>query len=384
MRFVNSKERHEARYQRRKAKRIEKRRKRLENNNNPEWVFSYKHMKQAFRNSRSGVRWKSSVQRYENSAGFYIQKDIRNVVSGKYKSKGFHEFILNERGKTRHIRAVTFSERIVQRCFRDYCLEPAVTPSFIYDNGACQTNKGQTFTIKRLRRHLHQFTHRHGIHGYILIFDFKSFFDSIRHDLCKEIIRRYIYDETLLKLSNVFIDAFGERGLGLGSCVSQCLALAVADSIDHYIKDKLGIKYYGRYMDDGYVICESKEKLHEILNALIKMANKLGLTLNIKKTHIIKLTHGFTFMKKRFFISKTGKICQKICHKSISRERRKLKKYKIKVKENIMSYTDVYQAYQSWEAYAKQSKCWNTIKNMRKLYNDLFMNDERFCIYDYM
>ena len=66
------------------------------------------------------------------------------------------------------------------------------------------------------------------------------------------------------------------------------------------IKDVLRMKFYERYMDDGLIISRSKEKLRECLEALRRLCAEHGIKLNEKKTQIIKLTRGFTFLKVRF------------------------------------------------------------------------------------
>ena len=47
-----------------------------------------------------------------------------------------------------------------------------------------------------------------------------------------------------------------------------------------------------------------------------------------RKTKIVKLTHGFEFLKKRTYLCENGKIIMKISRQSITRMRRKLKKFK--------------------------------------------------------
>ena len=73
------------------------------------------------------------------------------------------------------------------------------------------------------------------------------------------------------------------RGVGLGSQVSQNIALDFASPIDHYIKDKLGVRGYARYMDDGYVISDSLEFLKGLHDTLVELSNEMGIELNEKK-----------------------------------------------------------------------------------------------------
>lgn len=114
-------------------------------------------------------------------------------------------------------------------------------------------------------------------------------------------------------------------GLGLGSQVSQIAALALPNRIDHYIKDVLGMKYYARYMDDGCIISESKEKLEICLRELRRLCAEHGIRLNPKKTQIIKLTRGFTFVKVRFRYGANGKVVRRATYKGIRHMRKKLR-----------------------------------------------------------
>lgn len=83
------------------------------------------------------------------------------------------------------------------------------------------------------------------------MFDFKKFFDNVSHQLCKNILREEFTDEKIIALTEHFVDMFGDRGLGLGSQISQTFALASANRIDHYVKDVCGIRGYGRYTVSG-------------------------------------------------------------------------------------------------------------------------------------
>jgi len=282
------------------------------------------------------------------------------------------EFNIQERGKVRHIRSVKIEERVVQRCLCDNALTPMLGRRLIYDNGASTKGKGYTFTVNRLTKSLHQYYRKYGHVGYILLFDFSKFFDTLEHWLLHQIIKETFEDERLIKLSCYFIDMFGEKGIGLGSQISQNMALSSASKLDHYIKEVLRIKGYARYMDDGYLIHHSKEYLHKCLFHIKKICNELGIILNEKKTHISRLDKGFTYIKIRFYLTPTGKIIKKIEPNSVTRMRRKLKKFAIFVKEGKMSKFDVYQSLQSWISHAEKFNAYRTIRSMVNLYYKLF------------
>lgn len=85
------------------------------------------------------------------------------------------------------------------------------------------------------------------------------------------------------------------------------------------------MKYYARYMDDGCIISESKEKLEICLRELRRLCAEHGIRLNPKKTQIIKLTRGFTFVKVRFRYGANGKVVRRATYKGIRHMRAKLR-----------------------------------------------------------
>ncbi|MBQ3502543.1 MAG: hypothetical protein IJA72_02655, partial [Clostridia bacterium] len=169
---MNSKERHELRYQRRVKTRMEHKRQRDLLYDNYDAVFTLSHLYRAQRLSCNGVGWKPSVQKYKANAMINLYNTYMTLKNGKFKSKGFYEFNSIERGKLRHIKSVAIDERVVQRCLCDYSLVPILSKGFIYDNGASQKNKGITFALNRMATHLQRYYRKHGKDGYILQYDF--------------------------------------------------------------------------------------------------------------------------------------------------------------------------------------------------------------------
>jgi len=363
---------HNQKYQRRKAKRQEERRHKNKHYDNYDEVFSFDHLYQSARKCRLNVFWKTSVQAFENDIGKNVFNLYDQLHNREYKQGAFFEFDTIERGKQRHIRSLHIKDRAVQKCLCDYSLVPVLAPTFIYDNGASMKNKGIDFALGRMDKHLHDYFLQNGNEGYILQYDFSKYFESIPHDVLKGIISHYYEDEDLKALMFDMIDAFGESGLGLGSQMSQVLALAAASSIDHYFKDKKGVKYYGRYMDDGYIIARDKDYLFECKRELEELVTSLGLKLNLKKTQIAKLSHGFTFLKVRYVMQQDGHLHKHIARVSVTRMRKKLKVYKRLFDEGKVTQTIVDGALCSWLAYAARCDTYQTRQNMVNLYFELF------------
>lgn len=369
---MNSAERREARYQRRKAARMKKKAAALREYGDFETVFSFERLYESYRASVRGVGWKASTQRYKAASLANVTKTHEELIAGRYRSKGFYEFDIVERGKPRHIRSVHISERVVQRCLCDYCLVPILSRSFIYDNGASLRGKGYDFAVSRVTHFLTEHYRKHGREGYVLVFDFSKYFDTAQHEPVFREFERSGIDDRLVALSKYFIQNFGDVGLGLGSQVSQIAALALPNRIDHYIKDVLGMKYYARYMDDGCIISESKEKLEICLRELRRLCAEHGIRLNPKKTQIIKLTRGFTFVKVRFRYGANGKVVRRATYKGIRHMRAKIRIFRRWVDSGRMTAADVETSLVSWRGHMKRFHSYHMEQSVERLYRELF------------
>lgn len=371
---MNSNERHEKRYQRRKA---ERERKIPDYLDDFDKVFTFEHLYHSYQKCRLGVGWKASTQKYIINACHNVYRSYDQLHTDKFKTGNFYEFDIIERGKARHIKSVHISERVVQKCLCDYSLVEMMGRSFISDNGACQKGKGEHYALNRLEKQLrHYYKATGGNKGYILVFDFSKYFDRIDHTKLKELLETKYKDKRILALLFQLIDDFGDVGIGLGSQISQICALAYPNKIDHYIKERLNIKAYGRYMDDGYLIAESKEYLQFCLKKIQEMCEELNIVINTKKTQIKKLDKKFTFLKKRFILTSTGKVVRLPPKDATTRERRKLKKQKKRYDNHKMTFNSVEQSLNSWKGSMKHSQSYRQVNEIDKLFKKLFMEEQ--------
>lgn len=387
--------RYEKRYQRRKAARLAKKHSDYGENDNYNNIISYKSLYDANRKSLRNVSWKVSVQRYQMNLLRNICNTHIALANEEDITKGFVEFNTVERGKVRHIRSVHFSERVVQRSVCDNSLVPMLSRGLIYDNGACLQGKGIDRALDRLDVHLQQFYRSNGQSndGYIVLFDFTGYFDCILHAVCMKIFDRAFDDKRIISLLGSFVYPFGfpfatgnwrkskrktsqngysGKSLGLGSQVSQITAVSYPNSLDHYIKQELRVRWYGRYMDDGYMIFRTKEEARRALEKVYKFCETLGITINQRKTRIVKLSRDFVYLKVKHHLTDTGKTVRGLSRESITRERRKLKKFQKMYYSGSLTMNDIKQAYGSWKGYALHRNAVMSVRNMDRLYFSLF------------
>lgn len=313
------------------------------------------------------VMWKGSVQSWSVHQLLNTERLFRDLRDGKDVRKGFSRFVIYERGKRRNISAVRFYERIVQKALCEYVLYPVYTRSLLFDNGASQKGKGVKFSQDRLIKHLRQHFRKYGKSGYILLVDFKGYFENIDHDVLKALYRKFFKDERLLKLIDNFVDAYGDCGLGLGSETSQMHAIAFPNATDHAITERLKGVSFGRYMDDSYIIAKDKSVLEKALAILKEVCGKLKIILSPKKTKIVSLKNCFIYLKTVFHFTDTGKIIKKPCRRNVTRQRRKVKRQIRLIKSGKLGVAEFTKSFESWSGSILRRNARRTVWNMRRL-----------------
>lgn len=344
---MNSDERRKARRARRDAKRAANRAKRcaaLTISN----AARLDNIHEAARDAAKGVRWKASVQRYmihslRNS--LYARRDL---LAGNDIRKGFVRFHVIERGKDRAIAAPRFSERVIQKAVTRAIMAPAVWPTLTPGCAANMRGRGTDYALMRLKGQLAEHYRRHGAEGYVLLMDFSDYFGTIDHGTALDLVRRTLTDPAAVEFMRLQIEANGRIGLGLGSEPNQALAVAIPSPLDHLGERWRGIEASGRYMDDSYFIALDKEALWRFLDAARALCSSLGITINERKTRVVKLTRGFTFLKKRFRFTESGRIVVTPIPKSLARERRKMRIHARMVAEGSMTLEQAYVSYMSF------------------------------------
>lgn len=368
-------------------------------------IFDGNALYDAYNRAKQNSDWKTQVQSFEMTYLLGLAKIQQELKEKSYSFLPGSEFVLRERGKIRYISGEQVQDRIVKHSLCDEILTPSVTKYLIYDNGASLKGKGIDFTRRRLLTHLRKYYSKHKSNdGYILLIDFSKYYDNIRHDRLMVMFEKYIHDEHALwllretiKRSRVDVsymsdeeyakcmdtlfnsldhskidrslltgEKFMDKHLNIGDQVAQVAGIAYPIPIDNYIKIVRGVKFYGRYMDDSYVIHESKEFLKDLLENIIRIATEIGITVNVRKTRICKLSDYWRFLQIQYSLTETGRIVQKINPKRVTCMRRKMKKL-----AHILSPKEFEDWYQSW--YSNYYKIMSRLQkdNLNSLYEEL-------------
>ena len=307
---------------------------------------------------------------YELHAPQNTHKLLESIRNGTYQISPYQHFTIYE-PKKREIVATRIADRQVQMALCEAGLYDDFVEHFIYDNCACQKCKGTDFCLKRVKKHMVDFYRKHGSNGWVLKCDVHHFFPSTRHDVAKAAVRKRISDEKACEYVCNVIDSFGgDCGIGLGSQISQLVELAVLDDLDHYIKERLRIKHYVRYMDDFILINESKEYLMKCKAIIEAQLTSIGLELN-EKTTIYPIKQGVKILQWRLFYTETGKVVMRMSSKKMGKQRRRLRKILIKEISGEYFKGTGHTSLVSWRANAARGDCWYRQIRMRNyFYNE--------------
>ena len=213
-----------------------------------------------------------------------IYQDLKN---GCYRHGKYHIFLIKD-PKYRIIMSENLKDKIVNQMVSEYLLKPVLEPRLIDSNTATRKGMGGRHAFDLCKRYLVKLK-RENREIYVLKFDIKKYFYHIDHDVLMDKLKRVFFDQRILSLLRNIIDSSNysyvnqeidlviekelkrslsfehyeelkriphyqyHKGLAIGNVTSQILAIYYLNDLDHYIKEKLGCKYYIRYMDGATV-----------------------------------------------------------------------------------------------------------------------------------
>ncbi|PKG43946.1 RNA-directed DNA polymerase [Psychroflexus sp. MES1-P1E] len=267
------------------------------------------------------------------------------IESGSYKPSSSIAFVVDKPVK-REIFAASFRDRVVHH-FLIQKMNAVFEQYFVYDSYACRKGKGTHFGIARVDGFIRKCSKNYTQDCYVLKLDIKGFFMHINKailytkiktlftekykgadkelylNLCKTILFNEPVNNAIIKgrLSNW--DALpkdkslfaAKRGYGLpiGNLTSQVFANVYMSSFDHFIKHQLGIKYYGRYVDDFILVHSNKAYLKGLIPVIASFLKKeLHLKLHPKKIYLQHYSKGISYIggfikPNRNYVSKRTK-----------------------------------------------------------------------------
>lgn len=257
-----------------------------------EKIIDRENIRLAIINASKKKRNRGDVKEVLDNIDYHVEEVHNLLLNGKYKAHSYRVCIINEgtHNKVRRIRKPHFKyDQIIHHAVIQVLKPIFMKPMYQYSCGSIP-GRGSHYGKRQIKRWLNDV----GNTKYVLKMDIKHFYESIDTKILKDMLKDKIYDRRTIELLFEIIDGC-ERGLPLGNYTSQWFANFMLTPLDHFIKEKLGAKYYMRYMDDMVIFGANKRKLH-------KMRNEIAQYLEVKYNLRLKenwQVFRFEYLSKR-------------------------------------------------------------------------------------
>ena len=295
--------------------------------------------------------WKGSVASFVLNGAESVSKLASELADGTYRPRRTTTFQVTS-PKVRTITSTPFRDRVYQRSLNDNVLYPAVVRSLIYDNAACQTGKGTDFARNRLKCHMQRHYRRHGTAGWVLHVDVEGYYANLPHEVGESVfddVPDWARERAVSVLRSQYA---GDKGYNPGSQMVQIVGIAALSGVDHYVKERLRVKGYVRYMDDLVLVHEDREFLEECLRAISVELAKLGLSVHPTKTRFVRLTDKTQFLGCDFRLTESGKVVMTLRPESVKRMRRRISRLCALEARGLRPPGTAREAYEGWRAHA--------------------------------
>ena len=151
----------------------------------------------------------------------------------------------------------------------------------------------------------------------------------------------------------------------------QIAGIALLDPVDHYVKEQLHVKYYIRYMDDFWMLLPTKEQAKKTYTETVEKIQAYGLQINEKKSHVVPLRKGFTFLGFQYRMTDTGKVIMTLNPDSVKHERKTLARMVHKSQRGELPPEKVEEHHNAWQNNAEKGNSNKVIERTRKYLKQL-------------
>ena len=289
-------------------------------------LVEYEELYDAYLDCRKRKRSSANCQQFEIDATRKLWQLWKDLNNGNYKVGRSIAFIVHH-PKDREVFAADFRDRIVHHLIIRR-IERLLEEEFIEDSYSCRKGKGTLYGIMRCEQFMRDVSENYTKKAYLLKGDFKSFFMRIDKRkmykaICDLLETRGDFDEESLAFMKHIIalivfnrpqlncvrkqpksawncmpsdktmfECDENHGVPIGNLTSQIFANLFLSVFDHWIKDFLGIKEYGRYVDDFFIVSLFLQLLVDLIPQIREFLAKYGVTLHPKKVSIQEVEKG--------------------------------------------------------------------------------------------
>lgn len=273
--------------------------------------------------TRACQRAARGKRRVPEVAGFLFRQEEQLVAleealtTGSYRPGPFRSFVVLD-PKPRLITCAPFRDRVVHQALVGV-LEPCFRPGFIDQSFACLSGRGTHHALLYHCGLMRQFR-------FLMMVDIRKYFLSIPHARLLALLERHLREPSMRWLIRCLLDheqglylkpglqaVLGDpgfvpelaRGISIGTLTSQFYGNLYLNGLDHFIKRKLKVAGYLRYMDNGTLFADDRPTLREHLKRVQDFVEtRLGLTLSPRSGRIVSCQGSLDYLGHR--VSREG------------------------------------------------------------------------------
>lgn len=264
-----------------------------------EKIYDIENLRLAHKNAQRGKGFYTEVRDINKDPDKWLYKLQDMLINKTYKTSEYEIFVKNDKGKEREIYKLPyFPDRIVH-----WAIIQIVEPIFLNKLNHCTHSAIPKRGIHSAFNQLDNYMKSDEIGTkYCLKLDIRKFYPSINHELLKLMYRQMFKDNSLLWLLDEIIDSSGDAyGIPIGNYLSQYSGNLFLSKFDRWIKEKLKVKYYIRYMDDIVILHSDKGYLRKLLKKINKYLKNINLEIKGDYQIFPSRIRGIDFVGYRHF-----------------------------------------------------------------------------------
>lgn len=258
-----------------------------------EEIVDYSNMAESFDQVLRGTKRKCSRQgRYLLAHREEVIEELTaRIADGSFQVSGYREREIMEGGKLRRIQVLTMKDRIAVHAIMSV-VDKHLKRRFIRTTSASIEGRGMHDLMKYIYRDIQD--DPEGTR-FCYTFDITKFYESVEQDFVMYCVRRVFKDKKLIDMLDGFVRMM-PVGISIGLRSSQGMGnLLLSVFLDHYLKDRYGVRYFYRYCDNGCVLGRSKKGLWSIHDVVHGQMAQIDLKVKANE-RVFPTTEGIDFL----------------------------------------------------------------------------------------
>lgn len=217
-----------------------------------------------------------------------LRKEIRE---GTFHITGYEEYEVKDSGKIRKVQCINLYQRI--GCSAIMCVvEKYIRRRYIRTTASSIEGRGMHYLLNIIRKDI-------ALHPEEMKFSYKNdirkFYEIIVQDFMMYALRRMFKDKILLTILERFVRMM-PQGLSIGLRSSQGFGnMLLSMFLDHYMKDKYGLRHFYRYCDDTDMHERTKKECWRDRDLMHKCIEPTGLTIKPNE-RVAPISEGIDFL----------------------------------------------------------------------------------------